>query len=168
LILAIIAAIARNRGIGKDGGLPWHIPEDLRRFKKLTMGHAVLMGKRTWHSIGRPLPGRRNVVLSRTSVDGVETYGSIDAALAALRGEERIFVIGGGKVYAQLIGRAEELYLTIVDREVEADTYFPPYEHLLGSTFSLVSSDVHQGFRFDFYRRQNPSGDAAKMELPGP
>ena len=169
MIIAIIAAIARNRGIGKNGGLPWHLPEDLRRFKKLTMGHTVLMGKKTWHTLGKPLPGRRNVVLSRTPVDGAETYGSIDEALAALQGEERVFVIGGGNVYAQFLGRAEELYLTILDREVDADTYFPAFEHLLGSTFFRVSSDVHSGFRFDVYRRaQNPSGYTAGGEPPAP
>ena len=154
MIIAIIAAVSRNQGIGKNGKLPWHISEDLRRFKKLTMGHAVVMGRTTWGSLAQPLPGRRNVVLSRTPLDGVETYGSIEDALEALRGEERIFIIGGGEVYAQFLARAHELYLTIVDREVDADTFFPQYEHLLGSTFSLVSTESHDGFRFEDYRRK--------------
>jgi dihydrofolate reductase len=153
VIIAIIAAVSRNQGIGKNGKLPWHISEDLRRFKKLTMGHAVVMGRTTWGSLAQPLPGRRNVVLSRTPVDGVETYGSIEDALEALRGEERIFIIGGGEVYAQFLARAHELYLTIVDREVDADTFFPPYEHLLGTTFVLVNTEPHDGYRFEYYRR---------------
>jgi len=153
VILAIIAALARNRAIGKDGKLPWHISADLRRFKKLTMGHTVLMGRKTWQSLGKPLSGRRNVVISRMPVPGVEAYRSIEEALAALRGEDRIFVIGGGEVYAQCLERADELYLTIVDREVDADTFFPSYEHLIGSRFSCAGIESHDGFRFEDYRR---------------
>jgi len=153
VIIAIIAAISRNRGIGKNGTLPWQISEDLRRFKKLTMGHTVVMGRKTWGSLARPLPGRRNVVLSRTPVDGVETYGSLEDALEALHGEERIFIIGGGDVYSQFLTRAHELYLTIVDREVDADTFFPPYEHLLETTFAHISTEPHEGYRFECYRR---------------
>ena len=153
MTIAIIAAISRNRGIGKNGALPWQISEDLRRFKRLTMGHVVLMGRKTWTSLGRPLPGRRNVVLSRTQLEGADTYPSLEEALGALHSEERVFVIGGGEVYAQCLERAHELYLTIVDREVDADTFFPPYEHLLGSTFSLTGIEPHDGYRFEDYRR---------------
>jgi dihydrofolate reductase len=153
--IAIIVALSLNRGIGKDGKLPWHVSEDLRRFKQLTMGHAVLMGRRTWHSLGKPLPGRRNIVLSRAPVQEVESYGSVDEALLALRNEDRVFVIGGGEVYTQLLPRADELYLTVIDRNVEADTFFPPYEHLLGTTFILVRSDVREGFRFEDYARRD-------------
>jgi dihydrofolate reductase len=154
VILALIAAVARNRAIGKDGKLPWHISEDLRRFKRLTMGSAVLMGRATWDSLGKPLPGRRNVVLSSKSVPGVETYGSVEAALDALKREERVFVIGGGRVYAQLLDRADELYLTVVDREVDADTFFPPYEQLVGTRFECVGIEPHEGYRFEDFRRR--------------
>jgi dihydrofolate reductase len=154
VILALIAAVARNRGIGKEGKLPWHISEDLRRFKKLTIGCAVLMGRATWDSIGKPLPGRRNVVLSSKSLPGVETYRSVKEALDALKGEERVFVIGGGRVYAQLIDLADELYLTIVDREVDADTFFPPYEHLLSTRFECAGIEPHEGYTFENYRRR--------------
>jgi len=151
--IAIIAAVALNRGIGKDGRMPWHLPEDLRHFKQLTMGHVVLMGKNTWHSLGKPLPGRRNVVLTRSLLDGVESYPSIDAALTALQQEERIFVIGGGDVYAQLLPRADELYLTVVERDVDADTFFPAYASLLEMGFVLRLSEPRDGFRFEEYIR---------------
>lgn len=151
--LAIIAALARNRAIGKDGKLPWHIPDDLRRFKRLTGGHAVLMGRGTWQSLGRPLPGRRNVVLSSKPVAGVEAYDSLPDALRALADSDKVFVIGGGTVYAQLLDRAEELYLTLVHQDVEADVYFPPYEHLLGTIFLEVAREKHEGFEFVDYVR---------------
>ncbi len=151
--LAIIAALDHRRAIGKDGKLPWHIPEDLKRFKRLTTGHAVLMGRRTWESLGRPLPGRRNVVLSSSPVPGIESYASIEESLRALASAERVFVIGGGNVYAQLIDRADELYLTLVDRNVEADAFFPPYEHLLGTVFREAARERHPEFEFVDYVR---------------
>jgi len=151
--LVIIAALARNRAIGKDNRLPWHISEDLQRFKKLTTGHTVLMGRKTYASIGKPLPGRRNVVLSRSPLKGVETYTSLDGALDALADQECVYVIGGGKVYAQVLDRADELFLTIVDREVEADTFFPPYEHLVGTLFQRVHRYVRDGYTFEEYTR---------------
>lgn len=151
--LAIIAAVGHNRAIGKDGKLPWHIPEDLKRFKRLTTGHALLMGRGTWESIGRPLPGRRNVVLSTAPLAGIESYRSIEESLRALASVEKVFVVGGGKVYAQLIERADELYLTLVDRDVPADTFFPPYEHLLGTVFRETAREHHPEFEFVDYVR---------------
>jgi dihydrofolate reductase len=151
--LAIIAALDRRRAIGKGGKLPWHIPEDLKRFKRLTTGHAVLMGRRTWESLGRPLPGRRNVVLSSSPVPGIESYASIEESLRALARAERVFVIGGANVYAQLIDRADELFLTLVDRDVEADAFFPPYQHLLGTVFRETGREQHPGFEFVDYVR---------------
>ena len=151
--LALIAAIARNRGIGRRGSLPWHISEDLKRFKRLTTGHAVLMGRRTYESIGRPLPHRRNIVLTSRPIPGVETHATVEMALAAVQGEERVFVIGGGQLYAALLEKADELYLTLVHQEVEADTFFPPYEHLLAGTFHEVAREQHDGFTFVDYVR---------------
>jgi len=151
--LAIIAAIAHRRAIGREGKLPWRIPEDLKRFKRLTTGHAVLMGRGTWESLGRPLPGRRNVVLSSGPVEGIESYTSVEDSLRALAPLEKVFVIGGGKVYAQLIDRADELYLTLVDMDVEADTFFPPYEHLLGTVFRETAREHHPEFEFIDYVR---------------
>ncbi|MGB5873057.1 MAG: dihydrofolate reductase [Bacteroidota bacterium] len=157
--LAIIAAVARNRAIGKGGTLPWHISEDLKRFKRLTMGHAILMGRKTFASIGRALPGRRNVVLSSRPLADVETYPTLDAALSALAYQERVFVIGGGQLYTQLLERADEIYLTLVHTDAEADTFFPPYENVLHNQFALVNRESHDGFTFlDYHRTTFPNG----------
>ncbi len=125
--LALIVAHARNRGIGLRGRLPWHVPEDLQRFKALTMGHALLMGRATHQSIGRALPGRRNVVLTRSPArfEGCETAPSLDAALALVADEPLPFVIGGAQLYREALPRATQLFLTFIDREVEADVFFP-------------------------------------------
>ncbi len=154
--LAIIAAVARNRVIGRDGKIPWHISDDLKRFKRLTVGHAVLMGRRTWESLGRPLADRRNVVLSsRTNPSvfppGVEMYPTAEQALEALAGEERVFVIGGAAVYARFLDCADELYLTLVDQEPGGDTLFPPYEELLETRYRLTRREDHQGYHFVDY-----------------
>jgi dihydrofolate reductase len=158
--LALIAAVARNRVIGAGGRLPWHIAADLKRFKRLTMGHAVLMGRKTYQSIGRPLAGRRNVVVSRSVLPEVESYPSPEAALAALAGEERVFVIGGGSLYERLLGQADELYLTLVDQEPAGDTLFPPYEQELAARFRLTAREDHEGYHFlDYAARRGPGQD---------
>ena len=153
MTLALIAAVARNRTIGRAGTLPWHIPEDLKRFKRLTTGHTVVMGRRTWASIGKPLPNRRNVVLTSHPVPGMEWYGNTEDLLASLASEPRVFIIGGAALYAAFLERADELYLTLLHRDVEGDTFFPPYEHLLGPFFHEASREDHDGFSFVDYRR---------------
>lgn len=155
--LAIIAAVARNRVIGRDGALPWHISEDLKRFKRLTGTHTVLMGRRTFESIGHPLPNRRNVVLSSAAVPGIETYSTLERALEAVASEEKVFVIGGSRLFASLLERADELFLTLVDQEPSGDALFPPYEHLLGRRFKLVRQEDHDGYRFMDYATWNES-----------
>ncbi|ENY73910.1 dihydrofolate reductase [Aeromonas diversa CDC 2478-85] len=131
--IAMIAAMARDRVIGRDNAMPWHLPADLAHFKQVTMGKPVLMGRRTFESIGRPLPGRRNLVISRNSdyaPNGVEVFQSVDAALATLsefNDVDELMVIGGGRLYAQLLERADVLYLTHIDLAVEGDTHFPDY-----------------------------------------
>lgn len=133
--------------------MPWHIPADLKRFKRLTLGHAVLMGRKTWESLGKPLVERRNVVITRRPIPGVETYSSVDAALEALKGEETVFVIGGGEIYTQLMPKADLLYLTVVEQEPDADTFFPAYAHLLGTAFTRVAREQHEGYAFEDYVR---------------
>ncbi len=149
--LIIIAALSRNRVIARDGKLPWRIPEDLRRFKRLTLNHTLLMGRTTYESLGKPLPQRRNVVLTSRPIEGIETYPSVEAALEALHDQDELFIIGGGKVYAEFIDRADAMHLTHVDREVEGDTFFPPYEHLIGTRYRLVIEEKHEGFVFRDY-----------------
>jgi dihydrofolate reductase len=153
--LAIIAAVGRNRVIGKGGALPWHIPEDLKRFKRLTTGHPVLMGRKTYESIGRQLPNRRNIVVSSRPIPGVETFSTVDDALTVLRDEEVVFVIGGAQVYAQVLDRADELHLTLVDQTVDGDAFFPEYEHLIGSRFVLRDREDYEGYSFVTYVRRS-------------
>ncbi|MBI5463478.1 MAG: dihydrofolate reductase [Ignavibacteriales bacterium] len=156
--LILIAALSRNRVIGNAGRVPWDIPEDLQRFKQLTMGHAVLMGRRTYESLGTPLKERRTVVLtsqatSGQALQGIETYSSIPQAIEALSPEEKLFVIGGGEVFRQMLESVDEWKLTHVEREVEGDTFFPPYEHLIGKKFFLTCEEQHEGFTFRDYVR---------------
>lgn len=167
MTLAIIAAIGKNRVIGKDGKLPWHISDDLKRFKRLTTGHAVLMGRKTFESLGKPLANRRNVVLSSKKIPNVETYPSIEAALKALAHQDKVFVIGGGEIYAQLLDRADALYLTLVDNDFEGDAFFPPYEHLIGKRFVLVRREAHEGFAFADYARLEDGEQAAHAKEGG-
>jgi dihydrofolate reductase len=126
--LTLVAAVADNGVIGRDGALPWHLPDDLRHFKACTLGKPVLMGRRTFDSIGKPLPGRRNLILTRgtmASAAGVEVVASIDAARALTEREPELCVIGGASVYAQSLAMATRLYLTQVHGEVAGDVYFP-------------------------------------------
>lgn len=125
--LALIVAVAKNGGIGLKDALPWHVPEDLKRFKALTMGHAILMGRKTHESIGRALPGRRNVVITRQPLTfaGCEVAPSLDAALALVKDDAQPFIIGGAQLYAEALPKVTHLFLTRLDRDVEADTFFP-------------------------------------------
>ncbi len=128
--LTLIAAMAKNRIIGAVGGMPWHLPADLAHFKRVTMGHPVLMGRKTFESIGRPLPGRRNIVLSRSATglpDGVEQFSSLDQALAALTDSVSVMVIGGGEIYRQTLAQANRLVLTFIDADIDGDTRFPEF-----------------------------------------
>jgi len=151
--LILIAALTRNRVIGKERSVPWDIPEDMQRFKRLTTGHVVLMGRGTYETLSTPLLERRNVVLTSRHIEGVETYPTIAEALKALEKEGDVYVIGGGGIFAQLLMSASELRLTVVDEEFEGDTFFPPYEHLIGSLFRLASEERHAGFSFLDYAR---------------
>lgn len=129
-MISLIAAMARNRVIGKDNAMPWHLPADLAHFKRITLGKTVIMGRHTFESIGRPLPGRKNIIISRRPdyrPEGCVVVNSIDAALASAESEE-VMIIGGGQLYAEMLPRAQRLYLTLIDAELEGDTHFPDYE----------------------------------------
>ena len=146
MALRAIAAMSLNRVIGKDGQIPWHIPEDFKWFKKTTTGQAVLMGRKTFESLGRPLPNRRNLVVSRAGDlgEGVEMVRD----LAAFRPEDYpcdVWVIGGGEIYRQTLDRCEEIYLSVVNRVVEGDVFFPEFEdkfELVGTVLSQPEFEV--------------------------
>ncbi len=144
--VSLIAALSeQTRAIGKDNKLLWHLEGDLRRFKELTMGHPIIMGSTTYESIGKPLPGRTNIVLTQDkdyAPEGVTVCYSVEEALGTARAqnEEEVFVIGGGMVYTQTIQHADKLYLTLVDDAADGDTFFPDYQSL---GFEEVASEQH-------------------------
>lgn len=153
--LALIAAHDPNLVIGKDGDLPWHYPEDMKHFKQTTMGHPVLMGRGEFEELGeKPLPGRENVVLSRSKdYDHVPTFGSIDKALDYLKDFEWVFVIGGGEIYKQTIDRADMLVVTEIHKEYEGDTFFPEYRDDVGTIWKEIKREEHDGFTIVEYER---------------
>jgi dihydrofolate reductase len=166
--LEVVAAVAANGVIGRGGQLPWRLPDDLRHFKALTLGHPVIMGRRTFESIGRPLPGRLNVVVSATlaapPAAGVEVAASLEHALrvaASSSAAGPVFVIGGAALYEAAIPRAAVLHLTEVDADVEGDAVFPAWDRSrfgLSAQVDHPADDRHEfAFRFCTYERLKPS-----------
>ncbi|MFB2550800.1 dihydrofolate reductase [Ensifer soli] len=165
--IVLVVAMTENRVIGRDGGLPFRLPSDLRRFKQLTLGKPVVMGRKTWTSIGRPLPGRENIVVTRDPdfvAEGARVVASVEAALAAARaiadqtGEAEIAVIGGGEIYRQTIGRADRIEATEVDAVIEGDTVFPAidpdvFERIAEGAWFRGEKDSHS-MRFVTWRRR--------------
>jgi dihydrofolate reductase len=143
--IAMIAAMANNRVIGKDNQMPWHLPADLKHFKKVTLGKPVIMGRKTYQSIGKALPGRRNIVISRqsgalsTDADWVQ---SIEQALALVQHEAEVMVIGGAEIYRQVLPMADTLYITNIDLSVEGDAFFPDYH--AAAIWHESASEQHQ------------------------
>ena len=158
MMLSVIVAMSENRLIGRGGDLPWHLSADLKRFRRLTTGHAIIMGRKTYESIGRPLPERRSIVITRQAdyrARGVETAGSLDAALALaaagsvagdnvagdnVSGGREAFVIGGAEVFREALPRAGRLYLTLVHAELEGDVYLPRFDT---GAWTLASEERH-------------------------
>ncbi|MCK4704524.1 MAG: type 3 dihydrofolate reductase [Gammaproteobacteria bacterium] len=131
MILSLIAAMDKNRLIGKDNNLPWHLPADLMHFKTVTMDKPILMGRKTYDSIGRPLPGRTNIVLTRSAdvqIKGVIVVNSLDEAISAVADVEELMVIGGSSIYELLLPKAQRLYLSFVDGDFEGDAWFPKFD----------------------------------------
>ncbi len=163
--ISLIVAVAKNGVIGRRGELPWRLSADLRRFKELTMDHAILMGRKTYESIGRPLPGRRMIVITRQSdfrANGAEVAAGLDEAfrLAADRDESECFVIGGAEIYSQARPRADRVYLTRVHAAVDGDAYFPPLNlsewRLIASTPVEADAKNEYPFSFEQYERVRP------------
>lgn len=153
--IIIISALAENNVIGKDNQIPWHIREDLLRFKKLTLGYPIIMGRKTWESLGcKPLPGRRNIILTSQknySSKGCEAFQSLDEAIAATGMAEKIFLIGGESIYREGLGIANTLELTRVHKEVEGDVQFPDIDF---NQWQLIEHEKRKGFSFLSYKRK--------------
>jgi dihydrofolate reductase len=151
--LVLVAAVARNGVIGAQGKLPWHLPEDLQHFKKLTLGCPVIMGRRTWESLGRPLPGRENIVVTRRAdyqAADASIAASLPAAVALCAGEPLAFVIGGAELYAAALPLADGLVLTEIDRDYAGDTRFPAWDREAWKATQRESHASKDGVRFDF------------------
>ncbi|MBO2557943.1 type 3 dihydrofolate reductase [Shewanella algae] len=149
--IAMIAAMAHDRVIGKDNQMPWHLPEDLRHFKQMTLGKPVVMGRKTFESIGCPLPGRHNIVISRQSdyaPEGVTRVSSFKEAVEAAGNCEELVVIGGGQLYREILPQADTLYLTEIDLQVEGDTRFPEWDD--GSWQQIHEESGHSVNGLDF------------------
>ena len=150
-----------NRLIGSNNGLPWKLPADLQHFKSVTMGKPIIMGRKTWQSLGRPLPGRLNVVVTRDrnfSAEGAEVVYSLDEALRLVKDAEEVMIIGGANLYHQAMDHVEQLYLTRVDGEFEGDAWFP---EIAEQEWELLQSESHQAdennphsYRFEAWRRK--------------
>jgi dihydrofolate reductase len=164
--LSLISAVARNGAIGRDNALLWSDPEDLRHFRRVTLGHPVIMGRKTWDSLPprfRPLPGRRNLVVTRRSgwsAPGAETAASLDAALALLDGTPRAFVIGGGQLYALALPQADELVLTEIDADFVGDTFFPEFDR---RQFQERSREAHRDAHGTAYSFVHYSKDSSHV-----
>ncbi len=162
--ISLIVAASANGVIGASGELPWHLPDDFRFFKQVTMGKPIVMGRRTWESIGRPLPGRQNIVITRQSgyeATGASVVDSPEAAVEAAEGADEIMIIGGGEIYRRFLPLADRVYLTRVEADVEGDTFFPT---LGEAEWTVESSERHEAderhayaFTFRTYRRR-PEG----------
>ena len=171
--VALVAAVAENGVIGREGGLPWHLPDDLRWFKRLTTGHMLILGRRTFESLNQPLPGRRLIVVTRNptfDADGAMIARSLDDALALAADEEEVFVAGGAAVYRAALSRADRLFITRVHATVEGDVFFPEVDW---SQWTLVEEHFHpadarhqHAFTIRRYERRRPSPPDA-TENPG-
>ncbi len=166
LPLAMIAALAEQHVIGRDNIMPWHLPADLKHFKAMTLGKPIIMGRKTWDSLGRPLPGRLNLVVSRQpalQLEGAETFSSLDAALlraeqwAREQGVDELMLIGGAQLYAQALPRAQRLYLTRIEASPEGDAFFPAYDE---AEWTRIDSQPHPAegdapaYRFETWQRR--------------
>lgn len=142
--LSIIVAMSENRVIGRNNQLPWHLPADLKRFKQLTTGHAVVMGRKTFDSIGKPLPNRRNIVITRDKTfhaEGIDVAHGLDEAIALVKDQDEVFIAGGAEIFREAAGGADRMYITLVHAEVEGDVFFPEIDW---SEWALIEDEKHE------------------------
>ena len=150
--LNLIVAYARNRTIGRDNTLPWKLPGDLAHFKRTTLGCPIVMGRKTWDSLGRPLPGRRNIVITRDpskTFSGAECFTSLVQALNSLKDAEQVFVIGGGQIYQQALPLAQRVIATEIQADIEGDAMFAPLDHAVWRETSRQSQPAENGLAYD-------------------
>lgn len=153
--ISMIAAMAENRVIGLDNKMPWHLPADLMFFKRVTLGKPIIMGRKTFESIGRPLPGRKNIVLSRDKnlqLAGVSCVHTVEQALALVEDYDEVMVIGGATIYEQFLPKVQRLYLTFIDLKTAGDTYFPDYQ--LIADWQETQREVHLADQKNSYNYQ--------------
>lgn len=161
MIISLIAAMDKNRLIGVDNGLPWHLPADFKHFKEVTMGKPIIMGRKTFESIGRPLPGRKNIVISRSgfNAEGVIVADSIDAALDEVKDSDEAMVIGGANLYQQILPLAQRMYLTQVDAECTGDAWFPEFDleewQIINKSKYFADEKNNYNFEVITYQREN-------------
>ncbi len=149
----LVAAVSLNGVIGANGKLPWHLPEDLKHFKRLTLNHPIIMGRRTWESFAKPLPDREHIVISRRpgfEAPGASVAASLKGAIALCAGEPVVFVIGGAEIYAAALPLADGLVLTEIDRDYEGDTRFPDWDRKAWRASQRETHTSAEGVRFDF------------------
>jgi dihydrofolate reductase len=132
MTVSIVVAIAENYAIGKNNQLLWHMPADLKHFRQITSGHTIIMGRKTYDSVGKPLPNRRNIIITRQdiTIPGCEVVKSVDEALELCAGEEEVFIVGGAEIYKLAMGRTDRIYLTIIHHSFDADTLFPEIDYM--------------------------------------
>ncbi len=162
-VVSIVVAAAENNAIGGDNRLLWHLPNDLRFFKRITSGHPIVMGRKTYESVGKPLPNRRNIIITRQagySVEGADVVGSLADALALCESEPTVFIVGGGEIYRQAMPVVDRVYLTRVHASVAGDAFFPDLEP---QEWELVSAEAHASderhafaYTFEVYDRKLP------------
>lgn len=152
MISIIVAVAGKKRLIGTKGGMPWYIPEELKRFKEITMGHPIIMGRKTHESIGKALPGRTNIVITTHpdyQAEGCIVVHSLDDALRQAQGDDECFVIGGGEIYKQALPLADKLYLSYIDKEIKGDVFFPDYSDFKKKIYESAWQE-HGGFKYKF------------------
>jgi len=157
--ISLIVAMASNRAIGLNGQMPWHLSADLKHFKRVTMGSPVLMGRKTFEAIGRPLPGRENIIISRNTdypAEGCKVFNALEPALQHCGNHEQVFIIGGATLYQAMLAQADYLYMTLIDREFPGDTFFPE----LGDNWQeigreQVNNDQTVNFTYSFLKLAN-------------
>ena len=155
MLISIVVAVAENGVIGRENTLPWRLPDDLRRFKELTLGKPIVMGRRTYESIGRPLPGRTNIVVSRQrdlQIEGCVVVDSMDGAIAAARDASEIMLVGGAQLYREVMPRVDRIYLTRVHAHIEGDVFFPALDSKLWQETNIAThaADERHAYSFTF------------------